>query len=150
MIEEKYNAQVVAVNAPHFQQFWPSQVVPAQLYGCESAKYTRKKWVKTKDVDIVGYLWLKSYQPSVPFDLTNEVYGGKLEFPSFDHSLTPEAGTLVLFPAIPSFAMAISHVLVGTLEQIKFTVSLRVDGARWVYKPEQYPGTFIQWMIPAE
>ena len=98
-----------------------------------------------KDVDLVGYVWLKDYNEQVPLDPKHEVYGGKLEFPAFNFSLVPQRGTLVLFPAGPHFISVISPVLLSDLYQIKLTVSIKTDGHRWFYQPQNFPGTWQQW-----
>lgn len=145
-IEEKYNATVVGMEPPMFTQYFEDPKNPAEHHGCENAKYLRKKWVKTKDVDLVGYLWLKDYGGGVPLDPRMEVYGGKLEFPAYNFSLVPQRGTLVLYPAGPHFITAISPILVGSLEQIKITVKLKAkDGSMFIYQPSNFPGTYQEW-----
>ena len=150
-IEERYDAAVVGMEPPVFSQYFENPKNPCELHGCENAKFLRKKWVKTKDVDLVGYLWLKDYGGGVPLDPRMEVYGGKLEFPAYNFSLVPQRGTLVLFPAGPHFITAISPVLVGTLEQVKITVKLKnVDDTMWLYNPQNFPGTYQDWFSSEE
>lgn len=145
-IEKHYEAGVVGMEPPHFLQYFENPSVPGERHGCENASYLRKKWVKTKDVDLVGYLWLKDFHNGVPLDPSFEVYGGKLEFPAYNFSLVPQRGTLVLFPAGPHFITAVSPVLFGSLEQIKLSIRLRVDGDQyWFYNPANFPGTFQEW-----
>ena len=145
-IEQQYDATIVGMEPPVFQQYFEDPKNPCEIHGCESAKYMRKKWVKTKDVDLVGYLWLKDYGGGVPLDPRFEVYGGKLEFPAYNFSIVPQRGTLVLFPAGPHFITAISPVLVGSLEQIKITVKLKnANGDMWIYQPANFPGTYQEW-----
>lgn len=145
-IEDRYKAKVAGMEAPVFSQYFEDAKNPCELHGCESSKYLRKKWVKTKDVDLVGYLWLKEYGNGVPLDPRYEVYGGKLEFPAYDFSLIPQRGTLVLYPAGPHFITAISPVLVGSLEQIKITVKLKAeDDGMYLYDPKNHPGSYQEW-----
>lgn len=102
--------------------------------------------MKVKDVDLVGYVWLKDFNGGIPLDPRFEVYGGKLEFPAYDFSLMPQRGTLVLYPAGPHFITAVSPILVGSLEQVKVTVKLKArDGAVFIYQPSNFPGTFQEW-----
>jgi hypothetical protein len=134
-----------------FSQYFENPKDPCELHGCENAKFLRKKWVKTKDVDLVGYLWLKDYGGGVPLDPRIEVYGGKLEFPAYNFSLVPQRGTLILFPAGPHFITAISPILVGSLEQVKITVKLKTDdGGLWLYDPKNFPGTYQEWFSEEE
>ena len=145
-IEEKYDATVVGMEPPVFQQYFENPKDACELHGCENAKFMRKKWVKVKDVDLVGYLWLKDFNSGIPLDPRIETYGGKLEFPAYNFSLVPQRGTLVLFPAGPHFITAISPILVGSLEQIKFTIKLKENGGgMWIYQPANFPGDFTSW-----
>jgi hypothetical protein len=145
-IQERYGADVAGMEPPVFSQYFEDQKNPCELHGCENAKYVRKKWLKVKDVDLVGYIWLKDYNNGVPLDPSYEVYGGKLEFPAFNFSLIPQRGMLVLFPAGPHFITAISPVMLGTLEQIKITIKLRVgEDGLWFYQPADFPGTYQEW-----
>lgn len=145
-LEQQYDGEVLGMEPPLFSQYFENPKDPCEFHGCENAKYLRKKWVKTKDVDLVGYLWLKDFNNGVPLDPRFEVYGGKLEFPGYNFSLIPQRGTLVLYPAGPHFISCISPVLVGSLEQIKFTVKLRaLDNSLWIYQPQNFPGSYQEW-----
>lgn len=144
LLAQRYFSEVQG--DPHllFQQYWENQKAPAELHGAEGWKFIRKKWSKVKDCDLVGILWLKDYHDSVPLDPRHEVYGGKLEFPAYNFSLTPVRGTLVVFPATPHFVTAMSHVLLGSLEQLKLTWKLEKD---WTYEAAKYPGSYVDWFL---
>lgn len=146
-IQDRYTGIIKGMEVPRFIQYFENPKKPCEPHGCENAKHSRKKWVKTKDVDLVGYVWLKDYGSGVPLDPRFEVYGGKLEYPSYNFSLVPQRGTLALFPAGPHFITAISPVLVGSLEIIKFGIKLTADedGGIWLYQPENFPGTYQEW-----
>jgi hypothetical protein len=149
LIEQRYSAVFRADPLLRFQQYWENQKAPAEGMGCENSRFVRKKWQKIKDVDLVGFLWLKDFHDSVPLDPRMEVYGGKLEFPGYNFSLVPTRGTLVLFPATPHFVTAISHVLLGSLEQLKIQITLKSStGGVWQYDPKNYPGSYTDWLIP--
>jgi hypothetical protein len=99
-----------------------------------------------KDVDLVGFVWLKDYNENVPLDPRHEVFGGKLEFPAFNFSLVPQRGTLVMFPAGPHFITVISPILLSDLYQIKLTVCInQKNGGRWLYQPSNHPGKWQDW-----
>lgn len=145
-IEERFEARIRGMETPLFQQFFENPKDPAVAHGCENAKYLRKKWVKSKDVDLVGFIWLKDFNGGVPLDPRFEVYGGKLEFPAYDFSLVPQRGTMVLYPAGPHFITCISPILVGSLEQVKVTIKMtNHDGSPWFYMPASFPGSYQEW-----
>jgi hypothetical protein len=146
-IEERYHCAYRGLEQPLFQTFPENAKIPAEGPGCANSKYVRKRWVKTKDVDLVGYIWLKDYNSNVPLDPRHEVFGGKLEFPAYNFSLVPQRGTLVMFPAGPHFITVISPILLGSLQQIKLTVSMRAaDGGLWFYQPTNFPGKWQDWL----
>lgn len=145
-IQSRYKGLIKTIDSPRFQQYFEDPKRPCELHGCENAKFIRKKWLKTKDVDLVAYVWLKDYGSGIPLDPRFEVYGGKLEFPAYNFSLLPQRGTAVFFPAGPHFITAISPVLVGSLEQIKFSLKMeKGDGDVWLYQPSNFPGTYQDW-----
>lgn len=149
LLEERYGGKIENFETPLFQQYFENPAVPAEAHGCENSRYIRKKWARVKNVDLVGYLWLKDFNSGVPLDPRFEVYGGKLEFPAYDFSLVPSRGTMVIFPAGPHFLTATSPVLVGSLEVIKVSIKIHtVDGSNWAYDPSRYPGSFAEWFVP--
>lgn len=139
-IEQRYDSSFKGAEKMIFQFFPENQKAPAENPGCENSKFMRKKWVKTKDVDLVGVLWLKDYNDTAPLDPRSEVYGGKLEFPAYNFSFTPQAGTLVIYPAGPHFITAISPILIGSLYQVKINICIDPnDGSgMWMYDPKNY------------
>jgi len=146
-IEARYDCTYRGLEKPVFQIYPENAKIPAEQPGCENAKFIRKKWVKYKDVDLVGFVWLKDFNNEVPLDPRHEVFGGKLEFPAYNFSLVPQRGTLVMFPAGPHFITVISPILLGTLPQIKLTVSIKSkEGGMWFYQPAAYPGKWNDWL----
>ena len=151
LIESRYNAVFQGTEPLLITHYPENDRIPAEPVGCENAKFFRKKWIQTKDVQLVGHLWLKDFNDSPPWDPNYEVYGGKIEFPSFNFSLTPQRGTLVIFPAGPHFVNAISPVVIGDMYQVKFNISISAkNGGLWTYQPSQYPigkeGVIMSWL----
>ena len=146
-IEERYSCVYRGLDKPLFQYYPENAKNPAEQPGCENAKYVRKKWVQYKDVDLVGFIWLKDFNDNVPLDTRHEVFGGKLEFPVHNFSLVPQRGTLVMFPAGPHFITVISPILLSDLYQIKLDVSVTMKGGgRWLYQPTNFGGTWREWL----
>lgn len=146
-IEDKYDVNYRGLEKPMFQYFPENPNVPAEKPGCANSIYSRKKWVKVKDVDLVGYIWLKDYNDKVPHDPRTEVFGGKLEFPAFNFSLVPQRGTLIMMPAGPHFITTISPILLGSAYQIKLNVSVKnKEGGMWFYQPTNFPGKWTDWL----
>jgi len=141
LIAEKYGSSIENI-FPKFQQFWENVKSPAQQIALPGWKYARKKWTKTADVDLIAIIWMKDFNSSVPLDPRFETYGGKVEFPSFDFSFVPVRGTMIIFPAVPNFAYALSHVLYGSMEQIICGIKLNNS---LEYKAENFPGTYRDW-----
>lgn len=124
-----------------FQQF-PVTGKVAEEPHCENAVYKRKKWVRVKDRDLTGVLWLKDYKDTPPFDIETQVYGGKLEFPIYNFGFQAQKGTLVIYPSNERFISLTSAVLVGELQAIRFHIC---GEGLWLYNPDDYPGDFRVW-----
>lgn len=125
-----------------FQQFPVTNGTPAEAPHCQNASFKRKRWLKTKDRDLTGILWLKDYQESPPFDVATQVLGGKLEFPVYNFGFQAQKGTLVVYPASERFISLTSPILVGELQCVRF--HLAAEGL-WIYDPKSYPGDFKTW-----
>lgn len=109
--------------------------VPALRPQIDGWEAPRRRWVKTKNIDLVGFIPLKTFCDNVPIDVDFEVYGGKLEMINFNFSILPERGSLILMPAAPNFMYAISPVNFGTLEFIKFYCRFEIP---WTYDSSKF------------
>lgn len=146
-IEAHYNLKYRGTEHLLFQQF-PANGKQAEPPHCENAVFKRKKWIKVKDRDLTGIIWLKDYQDSPPFDLKKHVLGGKLEFPVYNFGLQPQKGTLVIYPACERFISLTTTVLVGELQCVRLHIAAGIgeDGEGvWVYRPENFPGDYRSW-----
>jgi hypothetical protein len=115
---------------------------------CESSTYVKSqsgggKWVKNRDRDLTGILFLSEYNDKVPFDSDYEVYGGKLEFPQHAFGFNPQRGTLILFPSGPHFINLVSDIHYGDM----FAARFHIAGAEpLMYDAKNFPGTFETWL----
>jgi hypothetical protein len=125
-----------------FQQFPVSNGKISEEPHCENAVFKRKRWIRVKDRDLTGVLWLKNYKDTPPFDIDSDVLGGKLEFPVYNFGFQAQKGTLVVYPACERFISLTSPVLVGELQCIRFHIC--GDGI-WLYDPANFPGDFRTW-----
>ena len=146
LLEKRYGGSLAATPNLLFQQYWENPKLPAEPHWAEGWDFKRKKWNKIKDINLVGFIWLKDYHDAVPLDPRFEVYGGKLEFPAYNFSLVPVRGTLIMYPATPHFVTAMSHVMLGSLEQIKVTMKL----SGFDYSPAKFPGSYQEWFTQEE
>jgi hypothetical protein len=108
----------------------------------ENSSYLRGKWLRTKNFDFTGVLWLSNFNDKVPFDGEFEVFGGKLEFPQYGFSLNPEQGTLVIFPSVPNFINSITSISLGDLYQVRIRITAKLP---YLHDPKKFPGTYIEW-----
>jgi hypothetical protein len=141
-IEEHYGLKYKGTENLVFQHFPEGMKGLAEAPHCENSQYLRKKWVKVRDRELTGILWLKDYQDSVPLDPSIEVYGGKLEFPAYGFSLQPQRGTLMIYPSGPHFITATSPILVGDSHCVRFHIAAE---DLWLYNGEDYPGDYTKW-----
>lgn len=138
-IQEYYGILYRGTERMYFE--WYSQNTISQPK-CENSNYVRKKWVRTKDRDISGVIFLTDYQEMVPFSGDYECFGGKLEFPQHNFGFNPNRGTLILYPSGPHFINATSAILVGDLYQVRFHIAAQLP---YLYSPEKFSGTFTDW-----
>jgi hypothetical protein len=144
-IEQHYGLKYKGTEHLVFQHFPEGMKGLPENPHCENSQYLRKKWVKVKERDLTGILWLKDYHNSVPLDPKIEVYGGKLEFPAYGFSLQPQRGTLMIYPAGPHFITATSPVLVGNSVCVRFHIAADTAQGQWFYQPENFPGKWTEW-----
>ena len=140
-IEKHFGLKVRGVEHLMFQQF-PVSKDPAEQPQCANSLFKRKKWLKTRDRDLTAVLWLKDYKSESPFNLDENVYGGKLEFKMYNFSFQPQLGSLVIFPAGPQFIYATSRILVGELQTVRLHIA--AEGI-YMYDPKNFPGDYTTW-----
>lgn len=125
-----------------FQQFPPNNGKNSEEPQCFNAVYKRKKWVRVNNRALTAIIWLKDYQDQPPFNMQEQVYGGKLEFPVYNFGFQPQAGTLVVYPACERFISLTTSVQVGELQVAR--IHLHAKGI-WLYNPQLFPGDYRSW-----
>lgn len=112
------------------------------VMGAENSKFIKGKWLRTRQRDITGVLFLCDYQDVANFEQDYEVYGGKLEFPQHAFGFNPHRGTLVLFPSDPHFINFTSDIRFGDLFQVRMHIAADKP---YLYDPSMFPGNYTQW-----
>jgi hypothetical protein len=143
-IERYFDFKYKGIDEMIFQQYPPTNGALAEEPHCENAVYKRKRWMRIKDCDLTGLIWLKNYNDAPPFNMREHVYGGKLEFPSYQFGFQPQAGTMVIYPASENFISLTSPIQVGELQAVRFNI-YSVD--KWEYDKTKYPGDFRTWFM---
>lgn len=141
-VEAHFNVTYKGTEPLIFQQFPVTNGKQAEEAQCFNAVYKRKKWVRINDRALTGVLWLKDYEDQPPFNMTEQVYGGKLEFPVYNFGFQPQAGTLVIYPASERFISLTNSIQVGELQLVR--IHLHVEGL-WIYDPINFPGDYRTW-----
>jgi len=111
---------------------------------CGNSEFVNNQWLRIRDRDLTGFLFLSDHNDHSSFDVDYEVYGGKLEFPQHGFSLNPERGTLVIFPSLPHFVYANSPILAGDLFQVKLNFAAKQP---YMYDPKKFPGDYRSWFV---
>lgn len=115
---------------------------------CENSRLLKgngkQGWARVKDRDLSCVLFLSDYCNTPNFDSLYEVYGGKLEFPTWNFGFNPERGTMIVYPSTPNFINVISDVFVGDLILCKFHISTIVP---FIFKPNDFPGNYKNWFM---
>lgn len=141
-IEDHYNVEYRGTEIPTFE--WYIEGIKDK-YKCGNSEYLRDKWVRVRDRDLTGIIFLTDHQDHIPFDQDFEVCGGKLEFPQHEFGFNPERGTMIIFPADPHFLHHTALIQAGDLFQVRFHIATQRP---FIYQPDEFPGGFEQWLDP--
>lgn len=139
-IEQYYNIEYKGTEVPQFE--WYSEGVEDKWH-CGNSAYLRKQWVRVKDRDLTGIIFLNQYQETPPFDDLFEVCGGKFEFPQHHFSFNPERGTMILFPSTPHFLHRVGEIFAGESIMVKFHIAAQQP---FLYDPAEFPGSYETWL----
>lgn len=142
-VEQYYDFEWKGTEVMSFE-FVPEESVNGYEPGCGNAIYTGGKWLRNKNRDFTGVIFLSDYNDASAdeFDPNYEVFGGKLQFPQYGFSFQPQRGTMIIFPAGPNFINALSQVQAGDLYMVRFHICAE---KLWPYNPKNFPGTYKTW-----
>ena len=140
-IEQYYGIEYRGTEQMVFE--WYPQECRGNNPHCENASYLNGKWVRGRDRDLTGVIFLCDYQERIPFDDDFEVYGGKLEFAQHHFGFNPQRGTLILFPSDPHFINNTTGILAGDLYQVRFHIAAKEP---FLYDPQKFLGNYTIWL----
>jgi hypothetical protein len=156
--DDEYDQVLFARLKPHiksFEQYYDFQYSSTERFSfewlpldcqmdvhCENAEYRDNAWIKNKNRDFTGVIFLCNFNERAPFDTDFECYGGKLEFINHQFSFNPNRGTLVLFPSEPRFCNASSRVIAGDAYQARFHIAAK---SSYIHDMSKFPGDYRSW-----
>lgn len=110
---------------------------------CENCKpLNSRQWKRINNNDLTAIIFLKDYNKSADFDEDFEVYGGELEFLNHQFSITPERGTMVIFPSNQYFLNSIKSPKFGDAYILKLHMICKPS---FKYDPKNYEGNYKLW-----
>lgn len=142
-IEQYYGIQYKGTKQFEFK-WYPQDCKGDPKITCENAMYSESKkvWIKNRDRDLTGIIFMSDYNSIVPFESAYEVYGGKYEFPQHNFGFNAQRGTLILYPSGPHFLNAVAPVVAGDLFLAKFHIAAKLP---FIYQPSEFPGDMTTW-----
>ena len=143
-IEQHYGVEYRGFERPTFE--WYVEDIE-EKWKCGNSEYLHEKWVRVRDRDLTGIIFLTDHQGTPPFDPDFEVCGGKFEFPQHQFGFEPERGTMIIFPSGPHFLHRTAPVLAGDLFQVRFHISAMEP---FLYQPRDFPGDYTTWFMGLE
>lgn len=138
-VEQHYGLQYRGTEFTSFEWYTENAMNAPQ---CENSSYNGSKWVRTRNRDITGVLFLSDYHDKANFDSEFEVYGGKLEFPQWGFGFNPQRGTLILYPSVPNFINTTTPAKAGNLFQARFHIAATKP---FLFDRTKFPGDYTKW-----
>jgi hypothetical protein len=129
-------------NISPFNFEWMTEGYKAEQPKPDNGTFFDGKWTKSKDIDFSILIFLSSVEESSITDTLMESFGGRLEFFNHNLTITPKAGTMVMFPSNEYFLNTFTDVMLGNLNCIRIYVTSKVP---YVYNPENFPGDLRTW-----
>lgn len=138
--EEYYDTTIV--NTKEFAFEWYADGYNAITPTSDNSNFLGGKWIKMKDIDFTIIIFLSSSKGSDLYDTVTESFGGNLEFINHDLTLSPTAGTMLMFPANHYFLNTVSDVSLGNCNFVRIHVT---SSTPYQYSPAKFPGDRRTW-----
>lgn len=113
-----------------------------EIHRADNSVYSNGNWYRNKDIDFTTIIFLKDFNTKPPLDPNTEIFGGNLEFPTFNFTFNPEAGTAVTYPAYPNFLNVFTPPKIGTNHILR--ISYESD-TMFVYDHSKFHGKPNDW-----
>lgn len=139
LIETHYNVKHRLMEEITFEKYPENNELSLHS---ENSRYFEGKWIRTKDRDFTGVLFLSDWREQTPFDSRYEVYGGKMEFPQWGFGFQAVRGTLIIFPSDAHFINKINKIQIGTL--YRAVVHFASDKP-FLWDIKNFPGDYTKW-----
>lgn len=140
-LEYHYGLKYQGTERPMMFEWYTAGMTMAQ-YHCGNSVYGKGKWIKTKNRDLSGIIFLSDYNDKAPFDDRYETFGGNIQFPQHGFTFNPERGTAIIYPSYPHFLSVMSPVQYGNSHIVRFHIAA---GEVWFYDPKKFPGDYRSW-----
>ena len=114
----------------------------SETHRADNSVFKNGTWYRNKDIDFTTIIFMKDGNTKPPIDTNTEVFGGKLEFPTFNFSFNPEVGTSITFPAYPNFLNLFTPPKIGTNHILRLS---HESDIMFEYDHSKFPGTMNDW-----
>lgn len=121
---------------------WYAETYKGGMLKADNALYINNKWVKSRDIDFTILIFLSDSKTTSITDTMFECFGGKLEFFNHKLTITPKAGTILMYPANDHFLNTFTEVGLGNLNCIRVEITASIP---YVYNPKDFPGDYRTW-----
>jgi hypothetical protein len=132
----------ITLNLSPFNFEWMTEGYLGEPPKPDNGMYFNGKWTKSRDIDFTIMIFLSSSKDTSITDTLMESFGGKLEFFNHNLTITPKAGTMLMFPANDNFLNTFTEISLGNLNCIRCHVTAKDP---FIYKPTDFPGDYRTW-----
>jgi len=130
------------LNISPFLFEWMAEGYKGESPKPDNAIQLNGKWLKSKDIDFTILIFLSTTKENNLTDSLLESFGGKVEFFNHGLTITPKAGTILMFPANEYFLNNYTEVALGNLNVVRVHITSKVP---YKYSPDNFPGDYRTW-----